>query len=81
MRRKREHIYIFRLNVNFNMPCRLHRVGMEQHTLFTTYPAYFGNGLNRAYFVIGVHYCYKRGIGANCGFKLVNTHKSVAVNR
>ena len=44
------------------MSCRLHRIGVEKNTLFTAKRAYFLDGLNGSYLVIGKHNSYKTGV-------------------
>ncbi len=62
----RQHINIIRFNVHGDMPYRLHRVGVKNHAARTAEPAYFGNRLNCANFVIGVHYGNQSRVFSYC---------------
>ena len=44
------------------MARRLHRICVKCNTLFPAYRADFGDGLNGAYLIVGIHDCYKAGV-------------------
>ena len=75
--RHREHIDVHRVYIDSNMPCRLHRVGVEQDACRMADCADLRDGLDGADFVVGKHDRNQTRIFADGVFDLLRGDKTV----
>src|ERR1700730_4802283 len=81
VRAQREQIDPVTLDIYRNLPDCLHRITMENHTLFLGEPADFANWMNRADFIVRIHDRDQHGLVRNRLTDAVRINHAVMVNR
>src|ERR1700730_1202730 len=76
-----QHVDVVLLDIHRNLAYRLHAIGGEENAVFLGDFADFGDGIDDADFVVGVHDGDKDGGRADGGFQLIQVDPSVLLHR